>query len=77
MQISVYKLGNPDGSKITITQNPTTIGKGNNSSEVFFRIPPKKKIVGSVYKLDQNSRMLTVVRAERSEKGNSLCFSIL
>lgn len=38
MQISVYKLGNPDGSKITITQNPTTIGKGNNLSEVFFRI---------------------------------------
>ena len=28
-------------------------------------------------KLDQNSRMLTVVGAERSEKGSSLCFSIL
>lgn len=44
MQISVYKLGNPDGSKITILKIPTTIGKGNNlSEEVFFRVYSRKK----------------------------------
>ena len=48
IQISVYKLGNPDESKIAIAQNPTTIYEYNNLSGFSSEYSREKKWRGTV-----------------------------